>query len=122
MNREKFAEMMEYSPKHDWTAIYKQIEDLNKAILRKYGANDCFTLFFEEGAELTQELCKFIRDDKKKDLYGVIEELADVSIVLERINEWLAWTLEGITDRDYDDIMNRAIEIKLEELKKKHIV
>ena len=64
----------------------------------------------------------FIRDDKKKDMYGVIEELADLSIVIERLHEWIAWTLEGITDRDYDDIMTRAMEIKLDELKKKHIV
>lgn len=122
MDREKFAELMEYSPKHDWTGTYKQIEDLNKTILRKHGPNDCFTLFFEESAELTQELCKFIRDDKKKDMYGVIEELADLSIVLARIHEWVSWTLEGVTDRDFDDIMTRAIEIKFEELKKKHII
>lgn len=122
MNREKFAELMEYSPKTIWPVISEQIKDLNKAILRKYGANDCFTLFFEESAELTKELCKFIRDDKKKDMYGIIEELTDLTIVLDRLEEWISWTLEGVTDRDYGDIMARAMEIKLEELKKKHIV
>lgn len=122
MNREIFSTMLEKSSSLSNEELVESMSELNKKILNKYGANDAFVLFFEEVAEVTQELCKFWRDDPKKDLFGLIEELADISIVIERIEQWINHQLEGLTTRSYADIMARAVEIKLDELRKKHIV
>lgn len=122
MNREIFSTLIEKSSSFSNEEIVERTSELNKKILNKYGANDTFVIFFEEVAEVTQELCKFWRDDPKKDLFGLIEELADICIVIERIEQWVNRQLEGLTTRSYGEIMARAVEIKLDALRKKHIV
>lgn len=55
---------------------------LNKAI-ETYGVEDQLRMVFEEMAELTQAICKNLRG--VDNLNNVVEEIADVEIMLEQI-------------------------------------
>lgn len=62
--------------------------DGEKAIMQKaiqhYGETTEIIVCIEELSELTKELTKHLRDNEHS-IYGIIEEAADVSIVLDEI-------------------------------------
>lgn len=53
------------------------------AAIDAYGKHAQTTMFFEETAELTKELCKNARGKQNRD--EIAEEVADVEIMLEQI-------------------------------------
>ena len=58
-------------------------EDLYRAAIDKYGAVMQKIVAIEEMAELIQAICKDLRG--KLDLLNVVEEMADVRIMLEQM-------------------------------------
>lgn len=58
-------------------------QEIYKAAIDKYGANQQMMVAIEEMAELTKELCKNIRGRKNKE--NIAEEIADVQIMLEQM-------------------------------------
>ena len=67
-------------------------------------------IVMEELAELSQEISKYIRDSNNK--IGILEEMADVYLGLKYIQKVI-----GISD----EMMNKAINIKLERLHNKNL-
>jgi len=65
-------------------------------------------IVMEELAELTQQLSKWVRG--KKDILGITEEMADVTIMLEYIKK-----VCGISQED----INKIINVKLDRLEER---
>lgn len=76
-------------------------------LIHKYGNNQLIVAI-EELSELQKELCKFFRD--KFNINNIIEELADVIIMLEQVKIYF-----GITD----DRLNKEIEFKINRTKER---
>lgn len=77
-------------------------------VIVAYGTRAQLNVAIEEMSELTKEICKFIRGAKNRD--AIVEEMADVQIMLEQIQ-----IMFGIST---DEIYN-AKNFKLERLKKR---
>lgn len=58
-------------------------QEIYKAAIDKYGANQQMMMCIEEMSELTKELCKNMRGKKNKE--NIAEEIADVQIMLEQM-------------------------------------
>lgn len=80
-------------------------EERNKiydALLKKFSPNAQMIVAIEELSELQKEICKYLRN--KEQLYlvkGLIEEIADVEIMLEQIKFLLSldWQVEDMKDQ-----------------------
>jgi len=76
-----------------------------KSIANHYGREHQVLIAIEEMSELTKELCKYFRRfDRKKE---IIEEVADVQIMLEQLIELFG--IEGDVDKMVDYKLNRQI-------------
>lgn len=71
-------------------------------LIKKFSPNAQMIVAIEELSELQKEICKYLRN--KEQLYlvkGLIEEIADVEIMLEQIKFLLSldWQVEGMKDQ-----------------------
>ena len=73
----------------------------------KWGSINQLTVAIEELSELQKEICKYFRHEGKHD--DLIEEVADVSIMLEQI----------ILMFDIEDDVKKVMEQKLQRLKRR---
>lgn len=73
----------------------------------KWGSINQLTVAIEELSELQKEICKYFRHEGKHE--DLIEEVADVSIMLEQI----------ILMFDIQDDVNKVMEEKLQRLKRR---
>lgn len=81
-------------------------------ILKHYGFNNQREILMEECAELIQAVSKLIRNDAKtSDNY--IEELADVSIMLEQMKQALSDTEK----QAYTNVINRKLERQINRMR-----
>lgn len=71
---------------------YEQRKVVYDAALRTYGADAQTMMAIEEMSELTKEICKIGRG--KEDLRGLVDEIADVSIMMEQLR-----LIYGVNDR-----------------------
>ena len=62
---------------------YEQRKAVYDAALRTYGADAQMMMAVEEMSELTKEICKIGRG--KQDLRGLVDEIADVTIMMEQL-------------------------------------
>jgi len=53
---------------------------------KKYGSAMQFIVAMEECSELIKAISKFMRDGKVEDFKSIVEEIADVEIMLEQID------------------------------------
>lgn len=83
------------------------VDVINKSI-KKHGINEQFNVAIEEMSELTKELCKNMRGCENTD--NIIEELADVYIMLENIK-----IIYQIQDKE----IQREINYKLNRLEER---
>ena len=76
-----------------------------KSIANHYGREHQVLIAIEEMSELTKELCKYFRRfDRKKE---IIEEVADVQIMLEQLIELFG--IDSDVDKMVDYKLNRQI-------------
>lgn len=71
------------------------------ALIKKFSPNAQMIVAIEELSELQKEICKYLRN--KEQLYlvkGLVEEIADVEIMLEQIKFLLRldWSVEEMKD------------------------
>lgn len=62
-------------------------EEIYKAALEEYGLHKQIVVAIEELSELQKELCKYLRGNG--DLVHLAEEVADVTIVVEQVKQFL---------------------------------
>ena len=72
------------------------------ALLKKFSPNAQMIVAIEELSELQKEICKYLRN--KEQLYqvkGLVEEIADVEIMLEQIKFLLSldWLVEDMKEQ-----------------------
>jgi NTP pyrophosphatase (non-canonical NTP hydrolase) len=87
----------------------KEKMKLCQAALDKWGAHAQLMMFFEEMSELQKAVCKTERYLNAKTIQAVIEELADVLIMMDQIKIYL-----GLHETE----INVMIEKKYSRLKK----
>ena len=112
MDRQKFEKKFNEKDNYDYlddesiNAVLEMVtectDDLSKTAAS--GKDRQLLIAMEELAELSQEVSKYLRG--KGDYIGLLEELADVTIVIKHIKMIL-----GINDED----LNRAVCIKIDE-------
>lgn len=71
-------------------------EELFLHAISKYGGASQITVAIEEMAELTKELVKYLRYGEEHPRALIIEEIADVEIMLEQITMLFGFTRLGI--------------------------
>lgn len=112
MDRQKFEEKFkerdnyEYLDNESINAILEMVTECTEDLSTTASGSEDRQLLIamEELAELSQEVSKYLRG--KGDYMGLLEELADVTIVMKHIKMIL-----GIKDED----LNRAVCIKIDE-------
>lgn len=95
--------------------IQKEVEYEQK-ILRKaiqeYGVLNQIFMLFEEMSELQKEIVKFKRATKEQEIIetqkNIIEEIADVTIMLEQIR--IIFDIQNTFSKVYDFKINRLAE------------
>ena len=112
MDRQKFEKKFNEKDNYDYlddesiNAVLEMVtectDDLSKTA--SSGKDRQLLIAMEELAELSQEISKYLRG--KGDYIGLLEELADVTIVMKHIKMIL-----GVKDED----LNRAVCIKIDE-------
>ena len=60
-------------------------QELFQEAIKRYGADSQLNVAIEEMSELIKELCKMKRYGDQYDVQKVIEEIADVEIMLEQV-------------------------------------
>ena len=88
--------------------LISQKEQLQE-IIDYYGDKSQKTMLFEEMAELQKEVCKDLRG--KGDVRHIIEELADVNIMLQQMQ-----LIYGITDEQIEQVVQDKIERTLDRI------
>lgn len=88
--------------------LISQKEQLQE-IIDHYGNKSQKTMLFEEMAELQKEVCKDLRG--KGDIRHIIEELADVNVVLQQIQ-----LIYNIPDEKLEIEAQKKIERALDEI------
>lgn len=94
-------------------------KELEKEILRKavvyYGKTSQIQVAIEEMSELTKELCKDLRGEP--DLEHIVEEMADVQIMLDQLRiiyDWKGWALWDARDYKLNILQRRMAPDSLE--------
>ena len=106
MNREEFKKkMLNNGAVASKIEVKKIIDDI---ILNESPRTICI-IFMEELAELQQEISKQLRN--KGDVYGLLEEMADVYIGMELLKRMFNYTSDEIA---------RAVEIKLDRYERRN--
>lgn len=67
----------------------KEYEVINLQNAEHYGYEPQSNMLIEEMAELTQAISKYRRDNSKKNFDNIIEEIADVEVMLHQIKHLL---------------------------------
>ena len=101
MDREKFKEQMK---KPSWMST-ETMNNIQVLHITNTDEKEIYIVAMEEMAELQKEVSKQLRGLGDRD--GILEEIADVTIVLGNIT-----CLQGITE----DELKRAVEVKLERI------
>ena len=112
MDRQKFEENFKERDNYDYldnesiNAVLEMVTECTEDLSTTASGSEDRQLLIamEELAELSQEVSKYLRG--KGDYMGLLEELADVTIVMKHIKMIL-----GIKDED----LNRAVCIKIDE-------
>lgn len=79
----------------------KDWEKLNIENAEHYGYDAQREILYEEMSELTKAISKYRRDNSKKNFDNIIEEIADVEIMLQQIKHLLGINpkyIEGIKE------------------------
>lgn len=82
---------------------YEQRKAVYDAALRTYGADAQMMMAVEEMSELIKEICKIGRG--KQDLRGLVDEIADVTIMMEQlrliygVNKWVCRRMDAKVER-----------------------
>ena len=96
----------------------KHKEDLIE-IADKLGYKEQSMQLIEEMAELTQAISKYRRYNDTDDFLNLIEELADVNIVLEQVIYLLNKELKNETDDYIINHFNEIVDYKIKRVKKR---
>lgn len=97
---------------------YLDINERNKIyddLIKKFGPKAQVIVAIEELSELQKELCKYLRNNEQLFLVkGIIEEIADVEIMLEQLKRLFGpvWAIDEIKDNK----IRRAQERYLKEV------
>ena len=88
-----------------------------EALMKKFGSEAQLIVAIEELSELQKEICKYLRN--KEQLYlvkGLVEEIADVEIMLEQIKFLLRldWSIEEMKDQKIRRTQERYLKEGLE--------
>lgn len=83
--------------KEDRRKLYRQCYD-------RWGAISQILMFIEESSELTIELTKGLRENKRYDRGKTIDELADVTIMLEQMQ-----MIIGASDQELEEAVQRKL-------------
>lgn len=88
-------------------------------IADKLGYEEQSMQLIEEMAELTQAISKYRRYNDTEDLLNLIEELADVNIVLEQVIYLLSRKVKDEINDDILKFFNHNVDYKIDRVKKR---
>ncbi|MBS5001084.1 hypothetical protein [Holdemania filiformis] len=80
-------------------------EKLYNLAIATYGDEEQINQGIEEMAELIQAINKFRRKPEKETMQGVVEEIADVEIMLDQYKQ-----IYGITETEIDLLKNQKLD------------
>ena len=106
MDREEFEKKM---LKDDATASKEEVKMVIGDMLKSETPRTNCIICMEELAELQQEISKKLRN--KHNVYGLLEEMADVYICLEMLKKMFSYT---------DNEIARAVKIKLDRFERRN--
>ena len=97
----------------------KEYEVINLQNAEHYGYEPQSNMLIEEMAELTQAISKYRRDNSKKNFDNIIEEIADVEVMLHQIKHLL-----GINPKYVESVKEQKVyrtAKRIEEHKMKNV-